>query len=161
MRRTVIIAIILFGLDAFWLNQGIIALITVMIVLPAMTIKAFISWKNKPLLKKRLTACGIYFLMSLFIFASISLNNKIARSRAEILIAACENYRDKNNEYPENLSDLVPDFINEIPDAKYTLNSNRFFYISSKGSHSLFYMKLPPYGRPTYCFEKQKWAHID
>ena len=161
MRRTVIIAIILFGLDAFFLNQGIIALITVMIVLPAMTIKALISWKNKPLLKKRLTACGIYFLMSLFIFASISLNNKIARSRAEMLIEICEKYKDKNNAYPENLSDLVPDFISKIPVAKYTLQSNQFFYISSTDSHSLFYVAMPPFGRPTYSFEKQKWIYID
>ena len=161
MRRTVIIALILFGLDAFWLNQGIIALITVMIVLPAMIIKAFISRKNKPLLKKQLAACGIYFLMSLLIFASISLNNKIARSRAEMLIETCEKYKDKNNEYPESLTDLVPDFINEIPVAKYTLNSNRFYYMSSKHSHSLFYMAIPPFGRPTYIFEEQKWSYVD
>jgi predicted PurR-regulated permease PerM len=161
MRRTLITAIILFGLDAFWLNQGIIALITVMIVLPAMLIKALMSWKNKHILKKRLTACGIYFLMSLFIFASISLNNKIARSRADMLIETCEKYKDKNSEYPENLSDLVPDFINEIPVAKYTLNSNRFYYTSSKYSHSLFYLAMPPFGRPTYSFEKKKWTYID
>lgn len=161
MRRTFIIAVILFGLDAFWLNQGVIALITIIIALPIMIIKALINWKNKPLLKKRLAAGGIYLLMSLLIFASISLNNKIARSRADMLIETCEKYKKKNNEYPENLSDLVPDFINEIPVAKYTLNSNRFFYTASKGSHSLFYMAMPPYGRPTYSFEKQKWAYVD
>lgn len=161
MRRTVIIAIILFGLDAFWLNQGMVALITVMIALPIMIIKALIRWKNKSLLKKRLTACGIYLLMSLLIFTSISLNNKIARNRAEMLIATCEKYKDKNSEYPESLSDLVPDFIKEIPVAKYTLTSNRFFYISSKNSHILFYTSMPPSGRPTYSFEKQKWVYID
>jgi len=69
--------------------------------------------------------------------------------------------RDKNSEYPENLSDLVPDFINKIPVAKYTLASNRFFYISSKNSHMLFYTSLPPSGRPTYSFEKQAWAYMD
>ena len=132
-----------------------------MIALPVMIIKALISWKNKPLFRKRLIACGIYLLMSLLIFTSISLNNKIARSRAEMLIETCEKYKKKNNEYPENLSDLVPDFISEIPVAKYTLNSNRFFYISSKDSHLLFYMAMPPFGRPTYSFEKQKWTYID
>ena len=161
MRRTVIIAIILFGLDAFWLNQGMVALVTVMIVLPIMIIKALVRWKNKPLLKKRLAACGIYLLMSLLIFGSISLNNKIARSRAGMLIATCEKYKDKNNKYPEKLSDLVPEFIKKIPVAKYTLASNRFFYISSKNSHILFYTSMPPSGRPTYSFEKQKWAYID
>ena len=35
-----------------------------------------------------------------------------------MLIATCEKYRDKNSEYPQNLSDLVPDFIKEIPVAK-------------------------------------------
>jgi hypothetical protein len=161
MRRTVIIAIILFGLDAFWLNQGMVALITVMIALPIMIIKALIHWKNKPLLKKRLTACGIYLLMSILILTSNAINNKIARSRAEVLIAACEKYKGKNNEYPENLSDLVPDFINEVPVAKYALMSNRFFYITSKDSHLLFYMAMPPFGRPTYNFERQKWTYID
>ena len=78
-----------------------------------------------------------------------------------MLIETCEKYKDKNNEYPESLTDLVPDFISEIPVAKYTLNSNRFFYISSKDSHSLFYMAMPPFGRPTYSFEKQKWVYID
>jgi len=126
-----------------------------------MIIKALVRWKNKPILKKRLAACGIYFLMSLLIFTSISLNNKIARSRAAMLIAACEKYKDKNNKYPENLSDLVPHFIKKIPVAKYTLTSNRFFYITSKDSHLLFYMAMPPFGRPTYSFEKQKWTDID
>jgi hypothetical protein len=65
-----------------------------------MVIKALINWKNKPLLKKRLTACGIYLLMSVLIFAS-------------------------------------------------------------KNSHLLFYTSMPPFGRPTYSFENQKWAYTD
>lgn len=53
------------------------------------------------------------------------------------------------------------DEVKEIPVAKYTLASNRFFYISSKNSHILFYTSMPPSGRPTYSFEKQKWAYTD
>lgn len=161
MRRTLTIAIILFLIDAFVFNQGIIALITLIIALPIMIIKALIRWKDKPLLKKRLTVCGIYFLMSFLIFLSNAINNKIARGRAERLIAACETYKGKNNVYPKKLSDLVPDFINEVPFAKYTFYSNRFFYISAKNSHLLFYMAMPPFGRPTYSFEKREWKYID
>ena len=160
MRRTVIIAIILFGLDAFVFNQGVIAFIT-LFALPILFIRALIGWKDKPLLKKRLNACGIYFLMSILIFSSIGINNKIARSRAEVLIAACEKYKDKNNEYPEKLSDLVPDFISKVPVAKYAHMSKRFYYIKSEESHQLFYMAMPPFGRPTYNFERQEWLYID
>ena len=53
------------------------------------------------------------------------------------------------------------DEVKEIPVAKYTLASNRFFYISSKNSHILFYTSMPTSGRPTYSFEKQKWAYMD
>lgn len=161
MRRTVIIAIFLFILDAFVLNQGIIALVALFIALPIMIIRAFMRRKDKPLFKKRLAVCGIYLLMSMLILASNTINNKMARSRAEVLIEACEKYKDINNEYPEKLSDLVPDFINEIPVAKYTQMSNRFFYIASEDSHLLLYVAVAPFGRPTYNFEKQKWTYMD
>jgi hypothetical protein len=78
-----------------------------------------------------------------------------------MLIATCEEYKKKNDDYPENLSDLVPDFIDEIPVAKSTLGSNRFFYITSKDSHFLSYTAMPPFGKPRYSFEKQKWAYTD
>ena len=161
MRRTVIIAIILFGLDAVVFNQGFIAFITLFIALPIMFVRALIRWKDKPLLKKRLTACGIYLFMSILILASIGINNKIARSRAEVLIVACEKYKDTNKKYPERLSDLVPDFIKKVPVAKYAHMSKKFYYIASKDSHQLFYMSMPPFGRPTYNFERQEWSYID
>ena len=161
MRRTVINAIILFVLDAIVLNQGVIALITLFIALPIMIIKALLRWKDKPLLKKRFIACGVYLIMAIFILASITINNKIAWGRAEILIEACNNYKNKNNIYPKKLSDLVPEFINKIPVAKYTIISSKFSYLASEESHMLFYMAMPPFGRPTYSFERQEWTYLD
>ena len=38
-----------------------------------------------------------------------------------MLIAACEKYKDNKIEYPKKLYDLVPNFIDEIPLAKYTI----------------------------------------
>ena len=161
MRRTIIIAIILFGLDAFVLNQGIIALITLVIVLPIKIIKALMSRKNEFFFKKRLKVCGVYLLMSVVIIISNSMNNKLAKNRAQVLIAACEKFKYKNNEYPKKLSDLIPNFIEKIPAAKYTFHSNRFFYISSKESHLLSYTVVPPFRRSIYNFVSKEWTFID
>jgi hypothetical protein len=161
MRRTVTIAIILFGLGAFVFNQGAIAFITLLIALPIMFVKALINRNDKPLLKKRLTACGIYLLMSVLIFTSMAINNKIAKSRAEVVIVACKKYKDTNKKYPERLSDLVPDFIRKIPVAKYALGSNRFLYSASEESHLLLYTAMPPFGKPTYNFERKEWSYTD
>ncbi|MBT6837269.1 MAG: hypothetical protein HOA61_14625 [Bacteroidetes bacterium] len=154
-------AIILFGLDAFVLNQGIIALITLIIVLPVKIIKALINRKNTLLFKKQLRSCGVYLLMVILIVSSNSMNNKIARNRAQVLIAACEKFKYTNNEYPKRLTDLIPKFIDKIPVAKYTFISNRFFYISSKESHLLSYTVVPPFRRSIYNFTSKKWAFID
>lgn len=161
MRRTVIIAIILFVLDAFVFNQGVLAFITIFIAVPIILIKALVSRKDKPLLRKRLTACVIYFFVSVLILTSIAINNKIARSRAEMVIAACKKYKDRNKEYPETLTDLVPEFINKVPVAKYVFGSNEFYYIVSNGSHLLSYTAMPPFGKPIYNFESKRWAYID
>ena len=34
--------------------------------------------------------------------------------RGDIVVEALEHYREANHEYPEQLSDLIPDYINEI-----------------------------------------------
>jgi len=100
--------------------------------------------------------------MAILIMTSNAINNKIARSRGEMIIAACEKYKDKNHEYPEKLSALVPDFINEIPVAKYTLMTSSFSYLSyTKDSHSLLYINLWPFGRWVYPLEDQKWTYLD
>jgi len=65
MKRTLINAAIILFLDAFLFNQGIFALITLVITLPVILIQALINRKDKPLLKKKLAVFGIYLIMSL------------------------------------------------------------------------------------------------
>jgi len=161
MRRSVIIGGLLFFLDAFVLNQGVMALIILIVVLPIIGIRALINRKDKTLLKKRLAVCGTYFTVAVFILLSNAINNQIAESRARIIIEACEKYKSKNHFYPQKMSDLVPIFMDRIPVAKYTLLSNKFTYIASERSHLLFYVAFPPFGRPTYFFEKQEWKLVD
>jgi len=43
------------------------------------------------------------------------LNNWIARQNAEIIIDACNQYKNKDGIFPERLEDLVPNYIKKIP----------------------------------------------
>ncbi len=119
------------------------------------------EFNNRPLFKKRLVIIGIYFLMVILIFASNFINNSIAKRRAELLITACNKYKSLNGEYPEKLSDLVPEFLSKIPYAKYTFSFNRFKYSSSKDRHMILYAAIPPFGRPFYVFEDKMWGYLD
>lgn len=89
------------------------------------------------------------------------MNNRVAQARAETLIAAVKTFHVKNQRYPGSLEELVPDFIDQVPLAKYTLGSNKFQYTTSDSSTSLFYVQFPPFGRRTYSFTGNAWGYLD
>lgn len=161
--KTVIIASTLFVLDAFVLNQGVVALIALFIALPVMLIRTIPARKDKQLLKRRFTSIVIYAVMAGLILFSNRLNNNLARKMVEIIIAACEQYKAKNNAYPDALSALVPGFLSEIPKAKYTFSNNNYKYSNagSGGLHFIMYTEAPPFGRPYYILEEKRWDYMD
>lgn len=114
--------------------------------------------KERDSLKKKIFIAGIYAVMAVLVLVSNNLNNSIAMKRAGMIITACENYKNKHGNYPSKLEDLVPEFLNKIPTAKYALLSSNFRY--SAGRY-LMYVSLPPFGRPTYSFESKKWGYLD
>jgi hypothetical protein len=99
----------------------------------------------------------------LLVFASNAANNHLARSRAETLIAAIKAFNQQNQRFPTKLDELVPDFIDHVPVAKYILFPpfGCFYYMANPGSHSLMYTAMPPFGRPYYQFEEGKWKYMD
>jgi hypothetical protein len=161
MKKTIIIAVAVFILDAYLLNQGFIAVIFLALVAPITLIRAFWAWKNTGIRKRRLSAAGIYFVMAVTVLACIQVGNGRAGRKAELLIAACEEYRTVNIVYPESLTDLVPDFIDKIPKAKYAYAAGQFHYVSREDSHLLWYVSFPPFGKRIYRFETKEWGFLD
>lgn len=166
-RRSIVIAVSiassLFILDAFILNQGGIAAITAIAVIFVMLPRAVLAWRehDRELAQARAMKAAVYALMVIGVFGANYLNNALAQSRAEELITAARHYEARHHRLPDGLQDLAPDFIPEVPLAKYTLLFNNFRYIAIKGRHSLFWVDVPPFGRPTYRFEENKWDYID
>lgn len=166
LRTTGVIAACLFFVDAFVLNQGIIALgaaaIVIFILIPRILLARYRNDRDKATLLAWKAA--IYTLMAVAVWATNYGNNQIARQRADMLIEACRRFEAEHHRLPAQLEELVPEFAPEVPVAKYTLSPtvNRFSYITtSSGRHLLFYVDLPPFGRPTYSFETGQWDYVD
>jgi len=161
MKKTIIIASVVFVLDAYLFNQGVIAMVFLLLVAPLTLIRAFFAWKNTAVRKRRLAGAGIYFIMAVMVLGYIQVNNRRASSKADLLIAACEEYRAVHIVYPEALTDLVPDFIEKIPKAKYAYATDQFHYVSREDTHLLWYVSFPPFGKKIYRFETKKWGFLD
>jgi len=159
--RSSLTAFALFLLDAFVFNQFVIVLITIVILLPFLLYRSFKDRMNKPRLRTRLGIVGIYCVMVVMIMTANRINNGVARDRTEMLAAACEQYKTGHGKYPGRLDDLVPEFLERVPPAKYTLFSSGFFYVSLEGGHTIGFVAIPPYGRLYYTLETKTWGQTD
>ncbi|MGZ6441151.1 MAG: hypothetical protein ACXWRU_13915 [Pseudobdellovibrionaceae bacterium] len=133
-----------------------------------------------PRLIKQLIRIGIYCAGLAVVILTITINNKIAENRAEKVLAVVKKFKTKYNHYPDSLQALVPEFLDSVPLAKYSFTYNDFHYskfFRAKDSKDackcevdetngiedarLFYIKIPPFGHPTYNFNQGEWDYSD
>jgi hypothetical protein len=95
------------------------------------------------------------------VLGNSAVQSEIAKVNAEKIIAACEKFRAGNGRFPNTLDELVPEYMPFVPRAKYSLEFDKYQYISSDGHAILLWVDLPPFGRPTYDFEDRRWGYLD
>ncbi|MDO9267916.1 MAG: hypothetical protein Q7T96_02260 [Methylobacter sp.] len=161
MKKSIITGAIFFVLDALVMNQGAISLFLIFTIILWWLPKSAFKKHTKQSPKEELTKILIYGFIVIAVFTSNSINNKIAQNRANDLVLIIENFHQVTGDYPKTLNDLVPLYLPKVLQAKYTLSFNSFKYINDEGSVSLFYHAIPPFGRPTYVFDRKEWIYLD
>lgn len=123
--------------------------------------------RNGYTVKIKLFTIGIYVMMLVMTFGMKNINNRVAYKNAKTIIEACEQYKSKNGVYPDRLNDLVPDYLRNIPTARYTGTGGwRYFHYSNKESNEAGYYLLSftyesPFGRHIYRSSDKKWRTLD
>ena len=161
--RSIFISILIYFVDALVYSQGGLALITLVVVALVMLPKILMALlkKNRKLCGERIVRAGIYLFMAAMVLVTVALNNRLAFSRAEKIIQACDDYRLEYRRYPDGLEELAPEFIPRIPPAKFSLAYSNFIYISGENRHLLVYYAIPPFGRRVYNLESASWSYLD
>jgi hypothetical protein len=159
-RRAILLAVLWVFVDAFWLNQGVIAgtvaVLSVLVGLPRSFLPRFAAIRTA-----RLRNLAIYLMAAVSVLVVNGVNNRIAQHRAEDLVSAVKAYHARYQRYPGSLDELVPEFVTHVPRAKYTLMFHDFWYANRDGRAMLSYTSLPPFGRPTYSFTRGEWYYLD
>ena len=97
---------------------------------------------------------AVYALTGISSFVVIQTNWRIAEARSQPVITACMQFYAKYQRYPEELRELVPEFIPAVPHAGYTLISRRFNYFPSRPAIGFAVMF---HGIASYDFQQNKW----
>lgn len=156
LKRVLLCASAIFVVDAIVLNQGAIAM-SVGLWMALGTLPLTLRAKYASVRGERLRNIGVYVTACVLVLAYNSVNNDIANEQAENVVTAVKAFHAKYQRYPKTLPEIVPEFIAEIPRAKYTVLSGEFRYLAGDGKPLLLYQVLPPFGTRMYYFESGTW----
>jgi hypothetical protein len=160
-RKTFLIIGILYVLDVFVLNQGIIVtFIGAFAILGGFfrMIWALIR-RRWDIALERLVRIVLYALLISLTLASVDLLNKLANRKMQVIVAAVEAYKGKYGTYPEMLERLVPEFLKAVPVAKPAVLSSSFCFTSQPQRHYLWYQTSPMGNHEYYDFDRKKWGY--
>jgi len=156
--RPVVLALLLVAFD----EQGVVAFLAGCFLALVYLPRSLFSKKFAACRRERLSRLGIYAAAVIAVFGLRVVTCRVARERADRIVAAVDAYKAARGSYPDRLDQLVPEFIPEIPaKARLTPMDRGFSYLSGPSGHVLWYVETPPFGRPTYTFERGKWGTID
>ncbi|MDO8310947.1 MAG: hypothetical protein Q7T25_03310 [Sideroxyarcus sp.] len=166
LRYVAISALIWALLDAFFFDSGAISLILCVAGALYFLPHAFWARKDAKLFKLRLSKAAVTFVAGVATLGIILYGNVVAEERAELIVAAVEQFQTKYGRYPDKLEEIVPEYIPAIPQAKFALGAEafgaeRFRYSVTDSQHMLVYTVTPPFGRRIYTFEAHKWSTLD
>jgi hypothetical protein len=87
---------------------------------------------------------------------------RVAEVNAQRVVAACEEFHAANGRFPRKLDELVPQYMNPVPSARYCLGpSSPFYYYYNSDHPMLVWQVVPPYYRKIYRFETRSWSYLD
>jgi hypothetical protein len=134
LGRTLRIATVLFLVEAFLLNQGVLVGLTALGAVLGGVPRVLLAWQRGDIstARLRIARIGIYVAVALLGIGTVVAQQYLARSRANTIIVAARQYEAQHGRLPDQLDELVPAFIASIPSTNYTLipPMNMFMYLT-------------------------------
>jgi hypothetical protein len=116
--------------------------------------------KSKPLAYKSILFLGIGLFLAFFGIIFFILRNNIidvkgtGKQKAEIIIKALYTYKANHGDYPSQLEELVPDYLEKIPHAAF---GQTFFYRSNDVDGFFIGFKISPNFGCGYTAKYKTW----
>jgi hypothetical protein len=163
-RRLAVGVLPLVLIEGYALQQGMIALICAVVVVvrvfnPARSgQEGFWRRRWKAFKDTSPLALGVAITFGILIGNPI-----VARRRAQAVIVAVDRYRVANGRYPASLDVLVPEYLPNLPNARFGLFAREFMYIAEPEGDdaSVGWVVIPPFNRRFYRFRERRWGHLD
>jgi hypothetical protein len=103
---------------------------------------------------------AIYLGTLALVVVMVEVNEHVAPLRAQRLVDAIESYRAATGIYPKKLDDLVPDHIDRVPCAQYTLGGVFYYFHGGTEEPPIFFCNPHFMDHRGYDFKTKKWTYL-
>lgn len=156
------IAFCLMVFDALLIGIPFIGLVTMFFLVVASGISAIIFLFRDRLFSQLYAIKSLIYIIALVgIIGIFKFNAHVGAVNAHIIITAINSYHAETGLYPENLNQLLPDYLAIIPNCAYRMMDSNYRYYVDQDNAYLMYAVLPPWGRRAYSFKDAEWCNID
>lgn len=161
-KKIAIIAFCLMIFDSLIFGIPSLGLIVLFLIVCASGLSTFIFlFRNKKYAKLEAIKAAIYLIALLGIFGIFKFNSHMGEKNAEAIIKAVNSYCADTGDYPENLNQLIPVYLESIPSCAYRMTESEFRYFFDQGDPNLMWAVAPPFGRRIYHFKNAEWRTLD
>lgn len=155
-RPSVIGALLLVVVDGFLLLPGIGAILALLIVTGCwVTAVVRLFYRPAGVLPAFLKGL-IYLAAILAIGGTMHFHKIIADHNGAKIVTAIEAYHRAHGTHPENLEELVPEYLEAIPRPSWRLMAGKFHYLNNEKVTTLTWYTLPPTVSETHDFRTGK-----
>ena len=112
--------------------------------------------KQKPRAKELILKAGVFVLFAGLILGIGRLNNSYAMRGAVRLANVCEEYKSKTGAYPDSFKKLIPEYIEDIPVAKFTTIWMQYRLVDNK----IMFVLEPGILAKSYDLATKKWRIV-
>ena len=161
-KKIAIIAFCLMVFDAFMFGTPSFGLIIMFFFVVASGISAIIFlFRDKQYSKLYAIKALIYFTGFIGIIGIFKFNAYLGGENANIVINAINSYYADTGLYPDNLNQLIPNYLDSIPSCAYRIMDYKYRYYVDQDNAFLMWTMIPPWGRRRYNFKNAEWRYFD
>lgn len=157
LRAVLVLAGLLFVMDALMLNAAFLSRFVGMFQLVVGLPLLFLKQEGR---RQRIRNIGIFVGVLVVVVVMVKVNAYIAPLHADRLIEAIESYRAETGVYPRKLDDLVPNFIDHVPYAQYTLGGTFLYTCGGTAKPPMLWYNPHGMDHRIYRFKTKDWGYL-
>jgi NADH:ubiquinone oxidoreductase subunit 6 (subunit J) len=163
LRTALAVCAILLAIDGLFFGAPMLGVYAGIVLALWLAPRMVFAWRKPALRRHRALVALVTLAMIVFDCSIYWIYETVAQKRVTEVAEALIRYRAIKGLYPEQLQQLVPDYLPAVPAAKPGLIVlNRIWYLhQSPGPTGLMYVSFPPYGRKLFNVQTREWSEID